>query len=233
MANLKLSDYVPALKYGADIDVTVDLNDIRDHNGNEVIEIDGVDTAVNFLRVSNAVTADPVLLSTQGTADKGMEFHNDQAEEMLILTPVATAVNEITIKNAATGAEPSIAATGGDTNINLSLTPKGTGNVVATLGGFEEPSETLTAASPTLKVYGTSILDSTSNAVDGTLGSGTFVGQIKVIVMTNSSNSSTISIAVHETSDPEVATFNAVDETGVFMWTGTEWITIFATCTFV
>ena len=100
-------------------------------------------------------------------------------------------------------------------------------------GGIVEPEETITADSSTLRVYGASKLDSSSNKVDSTLGSGTEVGQIKTIVMTEASNSSTVSITNHQTSDPEVATFDAVDETGVFMWTGTEWITIFATCTFV
>ncbi len=94
-------------------------------------------------------------------------------------------------------------------------------------------TETLTAAAPTLRHWGATILDSNLNAVDGTLGSGTYIGQIKTIVMTEASNSSTISITNHQTSDPEVATFNAVDETGVFLWSGTEWITLFATCTFV
>jgi len=97
--------------------------------------------------------------------------------------------------------------------------------------------ETLTAAAPALNVFGVSVLDSTSNAVDGTLaahpGGLNAIGATKTITMTEASNSSTITIAVHQTSDPEVATFNAVDETGVFMWSGTEWVTIFATCTFV
>lgn len=93
--------------------------------------------------------------------------------------------------------------------------------------------ETITDDGATLKSYGASRLDSTSNKVDSTLGSGIHVGDIKTIVMIEASNSSTVSITNHQTSDPEVATFNAVDETGVFMWTGTEWITIFATCTFV
>jgi hypothetical protein len=42
---------------------------------------------------------------------------------------VASAVNELTVSNAATGASPSISATGGDTNIDITLTPKGTGAV--------------------------------------------------------------------------------------------------------
>jgi len=51
--------------------------------------------------------------------------------------------------------------------------------------------------------------------------------------MTEASNSSTVSIALHESSDPEVATFNAVDEYLVLEWSGTEWVTIKATATFV
>ena len=33
--------------------------------------------------------------------------------------------------------------------------------------------------------------------------------------------------------DGEIGTFNAVDETWVLIWTGTEWTTLRATCTFV
>jgi len=50
--------------------------------------------------------------------------------EVLKFTGVGSAVNEATISNAATGGAPSIAATGGDTDINLSLAGKGTGRVV-------------------------------------------------------------------------------------------------------
>lgn len=86
--------------------------------------------------------------------------------------------------------------------------------------------ETVTAASPTLSTTRASKLDSTSNAITATLGSGDYVGQIKTIVMTNASNSSTVSVTNHVTSDPEVFTFDAVDEYLVLMWTGTEWVTV-------
>lgn len=103
-------------------------------------------------------------------------------------------------------------------------------NNVASLNMFVE---TATAAAPALKPYGTSILDSTSNAVDATLAAGIFVGSTKKIVMQQASNSSTVTIANHVTSDPEVATFDAVDEYLLLQWTGTEWATIHATATFV
>lgn len=93
--------------------------------------------------------------------------------------------------------------------------------------------ETVTTGSPTLQSWGFTKIDSSGGAITGTLGSGSFIGQIKTIVMTDATTSSTVSATNHETSDPEVATFDAVDETWILMWTGTEWITIKATCTFL
>lgn len=49
--------------------------------------------------------------------------------EVIITPATASAVNEVTVTNAATGNAPSIAASGGDTNINLTLSGKGTGTV--------------------------------------------------------------------------------------------------------
>ena len=72
--------------------------------------------------------------------------------EIVVLDTVTSAVNEITVSNAATAGNPAIAATGGDTNISLNLVPKGTGVVqaggveVATLTGTQALSnKTLTA----------------------------------------------------------------------------------------
>ena len=49
--------------------------------------------------------------------------------EVIITPATASAVNEVTVTNAATGNSPTISASGGDTNIDLTLTPKGTGVV--------------------------------------------------------------------------------------------------------
>lgn len=53
----------------------------------------------------------------------------DGTLELLKFSETASAVNEVTIKNAATGAGPEVQATGDDTNIDLNLVPKGTGVV--------------------------------------------------------------------------------------------------------
>lgn len=70
-----------------------------------------------------------LMLQSKGTGD--VILADASGEEILIAADVATAVNEITVTNAATAGSPSIAATGGDTNVGLTLTTKGIGLLVA------------------------------------------------------------------------------------------------------
>jgi hypothetical protein len=96
---------------------------------------DVVDTA--FTKVSSDYT--PTLsgiLDTNGNdivVDNGGAIEDDSNNEYIKFVKTATAVNEVTITNQATGSAPSIAATGDDTNIDFNLTPKGIGRV--TLNG--------------------------------------------------------------------------------------------------
>lgn len=62
---------------------------------------------------------------------------DSNGNESIILTATASAVNEFTVVNAATGTNPQLKASGGDTNIDVALTPKGSGNVDVTTGGLE------------------------------------------------------------------------------------------------
>jgi hypothetical protein len=50
---------------------------------------------------------------------------DENANEQIKFSTTASATNEITIANAAAGSNPVISATGGDTNVGLTLTPKG------------------------------------------------------------------------------------------------------------
>ncbi len=54
--------------------------------------------------------------------------------EVLVVGQTASAVNEVKVTNAATGANPVIAAQGGDTNVTLELNAKGSGVVFANKG---------------------------------------------------------------------------------------------------
>jgi len=63
---------------------------------------------------------------------------DDSSNEYLKFTKTGSAVNEITIKNQAACSPPEIQATGGDSNIDLKLVPKGTGKV--DISGIKYPT---------------------------------------------------------------------------------------------
>ena len=73
-------------------------------------------------------------LTTPRFADLGF-IADANGNELFILDTVTSAVNEVTFANAATGGSPTFSATGGDTNIDLTLTGKGTGGLV---GNFKQ-----------------------------------------------------------------------------------------------
>ena len=88
-------------------------------------------------------------------------------------------------------------------------------------------------------------IDSSGGAVTATLGAGLYIGQVKTIVMTDATTSSTVTVTNHDniagipildggtpSGDGEIGTFDAVDEAWILIWTGTEWTTLRATCTF-
>ena len=65
--------------------------------------------------------------------------------EEIIFTTTASAVNELTVANSATGNNPNVSATGGDTNVGINLTPKGTGAITFNgMGKVEEVKEKIT-----------------------------------------------------------------------------------------
>jgi hypothetical protein len=57
--------------------------------------------------------------------------------ELLKVTATASAVNEVTLANAATGGAPTLTATGDDTNIGMKFVGKGTGEVTARVNGSD------------------------------------------------------------------------------------------------
>ena len=57
--------------------------------------------------------------------------------ELLKVTATASAVNELTLANAATGSAPTMTASGDDTNIGFKLVAKGTGEITAKVNGSD------------------------------------------------------------------------------------------------
>jgi hypothetical protein len=81
---------------------------------------------------ANVVTTDgtQTLTNKTLTAPKiGTSILDTNGNELFLLTATGSAVNEITLANAATGSSPILSATGSDTDIGISIQPKGTGQV--------------------------------------------------------------------------------------------------------
>jgi hypothetical protein len=57
------------------------------------------------------------------------EIDDSNGNEEIIFTATASAVNELTVANAATGNNPNITASGSDADVGINFTPKGTGAV--------------------------------------------------------------------------------------------------------
>jgi hypothetical protein len=78
----------------------------------------GTQTLTNKTLTSPTIT-DPII----------NEINDVNGNEEIIFTTTASAVNELTIANAATGNNPNITASGSDANIGINLTPKGVGEI--------------------------------------------------------------------------------------------------------
>lgn len=126
---------------------------INDANGNEVLKFSSVGSAINEVTIENTAGTNVILKATGSSTNvninieqkgaaaiylgvascTGLRLVADQpildssGNEYLKFSKTASAVNELTITNAATGNAPIMSATGDDTNIDLFLNPKGAG----------------------------------------------------------------------------------------------------------
>ena len=98
--------------------------------GTKILYVNGTDVIdSNIGKLSNDIT--PTLAANLDTNAKnilidGGNFIGDETgNEQIKFATTASAVNEISVTNAATGNNPAISATGGDTNVGITLTPKG------------------------------------------------------------------------------------------------------------
>ena len=106
---------------------------IKFFDGTDDITVADIDTSANTINFIDSTVTTELLsdLSPQlgGMLDVNGNAIGNGTEELIKFSETASAVNEITVTNSATGNAPEISATGDDTDIDLKLTPKGSGNL--------------------------------------------------------------------------------------------------------
>jgi hypothetical protein len=132
-----------------------------------VVTIEGV----NVVTTSSTDTLSNKTLTAPKFADLGF-IADANGNELIILDTVASAVNEVTLANAATTGTPTLTASGGDTDISLDLVAKGTGKVKAGGVNLVTISSTDTLTNKTL----TSPTVNTATIAGGTLSDAVIRG---------------------------------------------------------
>lgn len=118
---------------------------VEDANGNETLQLAGVESAVNNIKITSSATGNsPIIeavgddtnigitLTAKGTGAVAMTspkittgINDSSGNELIKVTATGSAVNELTLANAATGNSPVITMSGGDSNVGLDLKMKG------------------------------------------------------------------------------------------------------------
>jgi hypothetical protein len=92
-------------------------------NGTDAVDLGVVNLTAPQTLTNKTLTSptinDPIINTIDDT----------NGNEEIIFTTTASAVNELTVANAATGNNPNVTASGGDADVGINLTPKGVGAV--------------------------------------------------------------------------------------------------------
>ena len=192
-------------------------------NGTNAVDLGTVNlTAPQTL--TNKTLTTPTL-----TAPQINEIDDDAGNEFLIFSKVTTAVNEITIKNAATGNRPDLSVTGGDTNIGLSVTTKGTGLILFNDGAYNAEATltdqaTITWDASTAPVCKVTLTASRTLAAPTNGAAGQFIS-IAIIQGGSGSYTITWNSAYEFTGDtaPTLTTTISKADVFVFRYNGTVW----------
>jgi len=164
--------------------------------------------------------------------DNGNSINDENDLEQIKFSTTASAVNEFTVANAATGNNPTLSATGGDTNIGIDLTTKGTGFIKFNDAAYN-PESTLTdgatiswdaQAEPVAKV---TLAGNRTMAAPTNGATGQFVS---LLVIQDGTGTRTLTWnAVYEFASDTAPTLTTTGDLGdlfVFRYNGTKWLEV-------
>ena len=170
------------------VNATSDL--IADANQNELVDFTATGSAVNHVGITNAATGNGPTIEAKGD-DSNVDLNvkpkgtgaillkDGDGNELVKTSRTASAVNEVTVANAATGNGPTLSATGDDTNIDLNIAGKGSGTAKFTsniiipdagnIGSVSDPDAIAIASDGGLTFNGG--IDDAGTISAGTIGS--------------------------------------------------------------
>jgi len=167
--------------------------------------------------LSNKTLTAPVINNPKLAA--GSSLNDSNNNELIKFTQTASAVNEFTIANGASTTGPSLSATGGGANLNISLTAKGTGSVELNKAAFS--SSTMTA-NGTASTSATLIIGNKGTALAVSLGDGTTVGEYKIFT-----NKGAGAMTVTPTNFAQGTDFELAQNDGcTCVWDGSNWFLV-------
>ena len=177
-------------------------------------------SAVNYLQVTGGATGNPPTLFALGSdTNISLEYYSkgtgshvfytngafpSRATQFLV-THTASAVNYLQVTGGATGATTTLSAQGSDTNVDITLTPKGDGYVVVD-----------SAYSPNLTLTDAATIAWNTGTAGGQVATFTFVSTNRTVgAPTNLKNGGFYALAVIQNAGSNTLTWNSI-----FKWAG-------------
>ena len=156
---------------------------------------------------------------TINTPNIGTSINDTTGNEVIKITATGSAVNELTIANGASTTGPTLSATGGGTNLNIIMTPKGTGSVELNKAAFSSSTITANGAASTAA---TLIIGNKGSALAVSLADGTTVGEYKIFT-----NKGAGAMTVTPTNFAQGTDFELAQNEGcTCIWDGTNWFIV-------
>ena len=191
---------------------------------------DAVDTGIVSLTGVQTLTNKTLTLPTIASSGSIIDANTNP---YVTFAQTTSAVNQITVTNAATTNNPSISATGTDSNVGLTLAGKGTGLIKLTSGGYF-PDATLTFGTTiTWDVSTSPVAKVTLTASTGTLSAPTngVAGQfISLTVIQDGTGSRTLTwnsaYSFTAATAPTLTTTASQGDLFVFKYDGTKWLCV-------
>ena len=149
----------------------------------------------------------------------GTSLNDANGNEFIKFTTTGSAVNELTIANGASTTGPTLSATGGASNLNIIMTPKGTGSVELNKAAFSSSTITSNGAASTAA---TLIIGNKGSALAVSLADGTTVGEYKIFT-----NKGAGAMTVTPSNFAQGSTFALAQNDGcTCIWDGSNWFLV-------